>query len=68
MKKCGLPIDVGGSVGVAVYPEHGTGFEELMQHADVAMYDAKGRGDNLAVYAPEADHNSPERLKVPRLR
>ncbi|MET7421614.1 EAL domain-containing protein [Dactylosporangium sp. NPDC005555] len=60
----GLPIDVGGSMGVAVYPEHGTGFEELMQHADVAMYDAKGRGDNLAVYAPEADHNSPERLSL----
>jgi diguanylate cyclase (GGDEF)-like protein len=60
----GLPIDVGGSVGVAVYPEHGTDFEELMQHADVAMYDAKGRGDNLALYAPEADHNSPERLSL----
>ncbi|MDG6105981.1 EAL domain-containing protein [Dactylosporangium aurantiacum] len=60
----GLPIDVGGSVGVAVYPEHGTDFAELMQHADVAMYDAKGRGDNLAVYAPEADHNSPERLSL----
>ena len=60
----GLPIDVGGSVGVAVYPEHGTDFAELMQHADVAMYDAKGRGDNLAVYAPESDHNSPERLSL----
>jgi diguanylate cyclase (GGDEF)-like protein len=60
----GLPIDVGASVGVAVYPEHGTGFEELMQHADVAMYDAKGRGDSLAVYAPESDHNSPQRLSL----
>jgi EAL domain-containing protein (putative c-di-GMP-specific phosphodiesterase class I) len=60
----GLPIDVGASVGVAVYPEHGTDFAELMQHADVAMYDAKGRGDNLAVYAPESDHNSPERLSL----
>ncbi|WP_432835963.1 putative bifunctional diguanylate cyclase/phosphodiesterase [Dactylosporangium sp. CA-092794] len=60
----GLPIDVGASVGVAVYPEHGTDFAELMQHADVAMYDAKGRGDNLAVYAPESDHNTPERLSL----
>ncbi|MGI5244805.1 putative bifunctional diguanylate cyclase/phosphodiesterase [Dactylosporangium sp. CA-139066] len=59
-----LPIDVGASVGVAVYPEHGTDFAELMQHADVAMYDAKGRGDNLAVYAPESDHNTPERLSL----
>jgi diguanylate cyclase (GGDEF)-like protein len=60
----GLPIDVGASVGVAVYPEHGTDFAELMRHADVAMYDAKGRGDNLAVYAPESDHNTPERLSL----
>ncbi|GAA4248090.1 cyclic Di-GMP phosphodiesterase RmdB [Dactylosporangium darangshiense] len=59
-----LPIDVGASVGVAVYPEHGTDFAGLMQHADVAMYDAKGRGDNLAVYAPESDHNTPERLSL----
>jgi EAL domain-containing protein (putative c-di-GMP-specific phosphodiesterase class I) len=26
------------------------------------MYDAKARGDGIAVYAPESDHNSPERL------
>ncbi|MER7004002.1 bifunctional diguanylate cyclase/phosphodiesterase [Dactylosporangium sp. NPDC000555] len=60
----GLPIEVCASVGVAVYPEHGSDFAELMRHADVAMYDAKGRGDNLAVYAPESDHNSPERLSL----
>src|SRR5262249_48660472 len=32
------------------------------RHADVAMYDAKARGDSMATYAPESDHNSPERL------
>jgi diguanylate cyclase (GGDEF)-like protein len=58
----GLPLDVGGSIGVAVYPQHGEDFETLMRHADVAMYDAKSRGDALAVYAPESDHNSPQRL------
>jgi diguanylate cyclase (GGDEF)-like protein len=58
----GLPLDVGGSIGVALYPRHGEDFETLMRHADVAMYDAKSRGDALAVYAPESDHNSPQRL------
>jgi diguanylate cyclase len=58
----GLPLDVGGSIGVAVYPQHGEDFETLMRHADVAMYDAKSRGDALAVYAPESDHNSAQRL------
>ncbi len=60
----GLPLDVSGSIGVAMFPEHGDDFATLMRHADVAMYDAKTRGDVLAVYAPESDHNSPERLSL----
>ncbi|MDQ7911448.1 EAL domain-containing protein [Phytohabitans sp. ZYX-F-186] len=60
----GLPLDVSGSVGVAVYPAHGEDFATLLRHADVAMYDAKHRGDTIAVYAPESDHNSPERLSL----
>jgi diguanylate cyclase (GGDEF)-like protein len=60
----GLALDVAGSVGVAVYPEHGTDFAALMQHAEVAMYDAKQRGDAVAVYAPASDHNTPDRLAL----
>ncbi|WP_326560556.1 putative bifunctional diguanylate cyclase/phosphodiesterase [Micromonospora sp. NBC_01796] len=60
----GLPLDVSGSIGIAVYPEHGEDFATLMRHAEVAMYDAKNRGDTVAVYAPESDHNSPERLNL----
>ncbi|MBB4957642.1 putative bifunctional diguanylate cyclase/phosphodiesterase [Micromonospora polyrhachis] len=60
----GLPLDVGGSIGIALYPEHGEDFATLMRHADVAMYDAKHQGDPIAVYAPESDHNSPERLSL----
>ncbi|GAB3073271.1 putative bifunctional diguanylate cyclase/phosphodiesterase [Micromonospora schwarzwaldensis] len=60
----GLPLDVGGSIGVALFPEHGEDFATLMRHADVAMYDAKHRTDTVAVYAPESDHNSAERLSL----
>ncbi|MBB5869756.1 diguanylate cyclase (GGDEF)-like protein [Allocatelliglobosispora scoriae] len=60
----GLPLDVSGSVGIALYPEHGRDFATLMRHADVAMYDAKHRGDGVAVYAPESDHNTPRRLAL----
>ncbi|WP_422770986.1 putative bifunctional diguanylate cyclase/phosphodiesterase [Plantactinospora sp. WMMC1484] len=60
----GLPLDVGGSIGIALYPEHGDDFATLMRHADVAMYDAKHRGDPVAVYAAESDHNSAERLSL----
>jgi diguanylate cyclase (GGDEF)-like protein len=58
----GLPLDVGGSIGIALYPQHGEDFATLMRHADVAMYDAKHRNDTVAVYAAESDHNSAERL------
>ncbi|MCW3844071.1 EAL domain-containing protein [Micromonospora yasonensis] len=60
----GLPLDVGGSIGVAIFPEHGEDFATLMRHADVAMYDAKHRNDTVAVYAAESDHNSAERLSL----
>ncbi|MCW3818467.1 EAL domain-containing protein [Micromonospora sp. DR5-3] len=60
----GLPLDVGGSIGVAMFPEHGEDFATLMRHADVAMYDAKHRNDTVAVYAAESDHNSAERLSL----
>ncbi|MEU7761850.1 MULTISPECIES: putative bifunctional diguanylate cyclase/phosphodiesterase [Micromonospora] len=60
----GLPLDVGGAIGIALYPDHGEDFATLMRHADVAMYDAKHRNDTVAVYAPESDHNSAERLSL----
>jgi diguanylate cyclase (GGDEF)-like protein len=41
----GVQVVVGGSIGIALAPDDGTTFEELLQHADIAMYDAKkGRG------------------------
>ncbi|WP_422752962.1 putative bifunctional diguanylate cyclase/phosphodiesterase [Micromonospora sp. WMMD708] len=58
----GLPLDVGGSIGIALFPDHGEDYATLMRHADVAMYDAKHRNDTVAVYAAESDHNSAERL------
>lgn len=60
----GLPLDIAASIGIALYPEHGTDFATLMRHADVAMYEAKHRGDGIALYAPESDTNTPRRLSL----
>lgn len=40
------PLGVTLSVGVAVYPDHGTGADELLQAADMALYRAKAAGRN----------------------
>ncbi len=57
-----LRVDVSASIGIAVHADANEDFATLMRHADVAMYEAKKRGNNVATYAPRTDQNSPERL------
>ncbi len=50
-------IRIGASVGIAVLGEHGTTFDELLHHADLALYAAKRDGANgIQVYAPALEH------------
>ena len=60
----GLDLDVGVSVGIALYPEHATADGELMRRADVAMYLAKGSGGGVALYEPERDLHTRDRLAL----
>lgn len=49
----GTNIRLTTSVGVAVFPDHGETADELVAHADTAMYQAKNQGKNTwAVYDP----------------
>ncbi|SCZ59989.1 putative bifunctional diguanylate cyclase/phosphodiesterase [Thiohalomonas denitrificans] len=41
------------SIGIAVYPQDGQDRETLVQHADAAMYKAKGQGPNNYVFFTE---------------
>ena len=41
---CSHSVDIGASIGVAVFPDHGTSIEALMRAADIAMYRAKSSG------------------------
>lgn len=50
----GQEVYVSASIGIAMYPEHGTTLSELMQHADQAMYLSKHHGKNRqSFYQPE---------------
>jgi len=46
------PVDVAGSLGLALFPAHGNEAGTLVRHADMAMYDAKNRHAGVAVFDP----------------
>ncbi|TDJ68283.1 MAG: EAL domain-containing protein [Proteobacteria bacterium] len=60
----GLKLDVQASIGIAVYPEHGSDADTLLQRADVAMYMAKQEKTGYIVYDPKHDKHSPHRLTL----
>jgi diguanylate cyclase (GGDEF)-like protein len=60
----GLALDVAGSIGIAVYPDHSDDPDVLLRRADVAMYAAKEQGGGWEVYSPSLDTHSPERLTL----
>ncbi|OFZ69854.1 MAG: hypothetical protein A2Z01_00230 [Betaproteobacteria bacterium RBG_16_58_11] len=51
-------LHVGISIGIAIYPEDGMLREDLMRHADVAMYHAKQNQRGFAFYDNTLDKNS----------
>jgi len=56
--------DIDGSIGITLFPRHGDDAATLLQRADVAMYVAKRNHSDYAIYSPEQDENSPERLQL----
>lgn len=49
----GNEVRIGVSIGIALYPEHGASPDELIQHADTALYLAKNNGRNRFKYFSE---------------
>ncbi|HIK41363.1 PAS domain S-box protein, partial [Thermoleptolyngbya sp. M55_K2018_002] len=51
------------SMGIALFPDHGTDAQTLLKNADAALYLAKGHGrDNHQFYTPAITSQSTERL------
>jgi len=59
-----LALDVEASIGVAIYPQHGSDTDELLQHADIAMYVAKDTHAGFVLFDPKQDQHSPDRLAL----
>jgi diguanylate cyclase (GGDEF)-like protein len=57
------PVAATASIGIALFREHGAAVEEILAHADLAMYRAKAQGGNCSsVYA--ADREWQEKLGI----
>jgi diguanylate cyclase (GGDEF)-like protein/PAS domain S-box-containing protein len=57
---------VAASIGISVFPGDADGAEELLQHADVAMYQSKGRGRAASTVYAGITHDPLERLSLSR--
>jgi diguanylate cyclase (GGDEF)-like protein len=62
-------LDVGGSIGVANYPEHGATISELLKCADAAMFAAKDESSvGVSVYATHHLKSSEQEVDSYRLK
>jgi diguanylate cyclase (GGDEF)-like protein len=61
----GHELLVGASIGIAMWPEHGATIDELLKHADIAMYCAKrAREDRVVVYDRAMSEATNRRLSI----
>jgi diguanylate cyclase (GGDEF)-like protein/PAS domain S-box-containing protein len=47
-------VYIGASIGIAIHPQHGDSVDALIDHADTALYHAKGQGRGRCVYFSDA--------------
>jgi diguanylate cyclase (GGDEF)-like protein/PAS domain S-box-containing protein len=68
-KVSGAAFHVHASIGISLYPEDAQAPVELLQHADMAMYQSKARGRAASTVYAQVEHDPLERLSLPaRLR
>jgi diguanylate cyclase (GGDEF)-like protein len=65
----GQRIVTGASIGIAMIPDHGTSADDLLAHADTAMFAAKAAGGRCCrTYAPDSDATGPVTRRDERSR
>jgi len=60
----GQPIDLGASIGIAVFPSYAEDSITLIRHADIAMYVAKRNSASFTAYEPDFEQGKPSQLSL----
>jgi diguanylate cyclase len=60
----GTELLVQASMGIALFPDHGSDAASLMRQADVAMYTAKRANSGYSIYGESQDQHSPGLLSL----
>ncbi|MFV1982232.1 MAG: putative bifunctional diguanylate cyclase/phosphodiesterase [Thiohalomonadales bacterium] len=60
----GHNLYISSSIGVAIYPDHGTDSEILMRHADIAMYISKNTNEDYSIYNPDEDELNVDKISL----
>ena len=60
----GQSVHLGASVGIVLFPDHGSTPEVLLQRADTVMHAAKRSNARYAVYGPSLEPNSQQRIAL----
>ena len=58
-------LQISGSLGIALYPDDGTTFEELYQNSDTAVYEAKHQGRSRYEFYSHAQNNTAQKQPAP---
>jgi diguanylate cyclase (GGDEF)-like protein/PAS domain S-box-containing protein len=57
-------LEVGASIGIALFPEHGTDARTLLRRADVAMYDAKQKQAGYSFHREDVDNRTADQMSL----
>lgn len=61
----GQQIEVGGSIGIAVFPNDAITYEELIRYADIALYNAKSQGgSSISYYSSDLDKRIKDKMRL----
>ena len=64
VRVAGQMFSLDASIGIALAPDHGTTADALLQHTDIAMYQAKAHGGGHCLFRPAMARDIAERVDL----